>query len=92
MARELTKIHEEFTRGSLEALALLEREWQGEIVLVLGPFTRPAEVIDDAQVDRWLDEALGRGASAKEAAQQVSARSGRPRRELYARVLARKTR
>ena len=90
VARELTKIHEEFTRGSLAELALLDREWLGEVVLVLGPHEPPARGASDEEVDRWIDEALGRGASAKDAAQQVAARSGRPRREVYARVLARR--
>lgn len=90
VARELTKVHEEFTRGSLRELADTPREWLGEIVLVLGPFARPDEAITDDQVDRWIDEAVARGASAKDAAQQVAARSGRPRREVYARVLARR--
>jgi 16S rRNA (cytidine1402-2'-O)-methyltransferase len=90
VARELTKIHEEFSRGSLAELALLEREWLGEVVLVLGPHEPPVQNASDEEVDRWIDEALGRGASARDAAQQVAARSGRPRREVYARVLARR--
>jgi 16S rRNA (cytidine1402-2'-O)-methyltransferase len=90
VARELTKLHEEFVRGSLAGLAAAGRPWQGEVVLVLGPFDPPREEVTDEQVDRWIDEALGRGASAKDAAQQVAARSGRPRREMYARVLARR--
>jgi 16S rRNA (cytidine1402-2'-O)-methyltransferase len=92
VARELTKVHEEFKRGRLAELASLERVWQGEIVLVLGPFERPVEAAPEAQIEGWIDEALGRGASAREAAQQVAARSGLPRREVYARVLARKAR
>lgn len=92
VARELTKLHEEFSRGTLASLASLEREWMGEIALVLGPFARPAEVSSEAQVDAWIDEALARGASAKDAAQQVAARAALPRREVYARVLARRGR
>ncbi|RYE92861.1 MAG: 16S rRNA (cytidine(1402)-2'-O)-methyltransferase [Myxococcales bacterium] len=90
VARELTKFHEEFVRGSLAELAAGQREWLGEIVLVLGPFARPDEAPSDEAVDAWIDEAVARGASAKDAAQQVAARSGRPRREVYARVLARR--
>ncbi|MCS6898823.1 MAG: 16S rRNA (cytidine(1402)-2'-O)-methyltransferase [Myxococcales bacterium] len=89
VARELTKLHEEFVRGSLEQLATLERSWLGEIVLVLGPHQQPAREISDEELDRWIDEVLGRGASPRDAAQQVAARSGRPRREVYARVLTR---
>ena len=35
VARELTKVHEEFVRSSCAALAADEREWIGEIVVVL---------------------------------------------------------
>ncbi len=58
VARELTKIHEELTRGTLRELAALEREWIGEVVIVLGahdPKSREAEV-DDAALDAPIDE------------------------------------
>lgn len=92
IARELTKIHEEFLRGNLDELASVERTWLGEIVLVLGPHAAPSEETPDALLDQWIDELLTQGVSAKDAAQQAAARSGRPRREVYARVLARKPR
>lgn len=91
VARELTKLHEELVRGTLAELAGLEREWLGEIALVLGPRTITSdEVVDDALVTRWVDEALSSGARARDAAEVVAARSGLSRREAYARVLARK--
>jgi 16S rRNA (cytidine1402-2'-O)-methyltransferase len=92
VARELTKLHEELVRGSLEELAEPPRAWLGEIALVLGPY-QPAsqgEAATDEQVDGWIDEETARGSRAREAAQVVAARSGRPRREVYARVLARR--
>ena len=36
VARELTKIHEEVIRGSLENLANQDRKWKGELTLVIG--------------------------------------------------------
>ena len=93
VARELTKLHEEFVRGTLASLAADERLWRGEISLVLGPDAGAAvgdEPIDDARIDAWLDEAVASGMSAKTAADVVAARSGRPRREVYARAVARK--
>lgn len=91
VGRELTKRYEEFVRGTLAALAALERGWRGEITLVLGPRpeTEPAPLGDEA-LDALVDEALARGLKAKAAADEVAMRSGLSRRDAYARVLARK--
>jgi 16S rRNA (cytidine1402-2'-O)-methyltransferase len=92
VARELTKIHEEFVRGKLNALAEAPREWMGECVLVLGewvPENREGE-ITDAVIDAKIDEELDHGMHAKTIAEKLAAMSGRPKREVYARVLERK--
>ena len=39
IARELTKLHEQFIRGRLSAIELIEGEARGEIVLLIGPPT-----------------------------------------------------
>jgi 16S rRNA (cytidine1402-2'-O)-methyltransferase len=94
VARELTKIHEEFSRGTLGALAAEEREWRGEVVIVLGshaPEDREIAV-DDAAIDARIEEGLSRGEHAKEIAERLAAWSGRPRRELYARVVGKRNR
>jgi 16S rRNA (cytidine1402-2'-O)-methyltransferase len=92
VARELTKIHEEFVRGKLSELAGVEREWMGEAVLVLGewvPENREGE-ITDAVIDAKIDQELDHGMHAKTIAEKLSAFSGRAKREVYARVLERK--
>jgi 16S rRNA (cytidine1402-2'-O)-methyltransferase len=94
VARELTKIHEELTRGTLRALADLDREWMGEVVLVLGahdPKSREIEVDDDA-LDARIDVELASGARVKEIAELLQAWSGRGKSALYERVLARRKR
>ncbi len=90
MARELTKRFEEVRRGDLPGLAAEMAAGappKGEIVLVIGRADGAAAVLDDAAVDAALVEALAtRGPS--EAAAEVAAMAGRPRREVYARALA----
>lgn len=92
VARELTKVHEELVRGTCGGLASDPREWLGEIVVVLGSHA-PAERLvrtDDAALDARIDEALARGDHARSAAERLAAWSGRSRREVYERLLARK--
>ena len=92
--RELTKLHEEIVRGTCATLAALDREWIGEIAIVLGahaPEAREAAV-DDAALDARIDAELARGLHAKTVAERLAAWSGRPRREVYEQVVARKRR
>lgn len=92
VARELTKMHEEFIRGTLAVLAADDREYKGEIVIVLGthdPESREA-VVDDAAIDARIDRELAEGLHAKVISERVAAFSGRPKREIYERVIGRK--
>jgi 16S rRNA (cytidine1402-2'-O)-methyltransferase len=94
VARELTKVHEESVRGTLASLAADEREWLGEVAIVLGahdPEARGAEV-DDAALDARIDAELAAGHHSKVVAERVAAWSGRPKRDIYARVVGRKQR
>ena len=92
VARELTKMHEEYVRGTCAELADDDREWLGEIAVVLGahdPGAREAAV-DDAALDARIDEALAKGEHAKTIADKLAAWSGRPKRTVYERVVTRK--
>ena len=92
VARELTKIHEEFVRGTLADLAADAREWMGEVVLVLGPHDPAAReiAVDDAAIDARIDRELSEGLHAKVIAERVAAWCGRPKRDVYERVTQRK--
>lgn len=94
VARELTKVHEELVRGSLRSLGDDEREWIGEVVVVLGAYD-PAgreSAVDDAALDARIDVELATETHAKVVAERVAAWSGRPKRDIYARVVRRKMR
>jgi 16S rRNA (cytidine1402-2'-O)-methyltransferase len=88
VARELTKLHEEVRRGTLEDLAGHYRATgapRGEVVIVVGP---PAPLLpDNAEIETRLRAALGQS-SVREAAAKLAAETGLPRRELYRRALA----
>jgi 16S rRNA (cytidine1402-2'-O)-methyltransferase len=95
VARELTKVHEEVVRGAVRDLAARGDEgWIGEHVIVLGPYEPSAReaAVDDAAIDARIDEELAKGGHAKAIADRLAAWSGRPRREVYERVVARRGR
>ncbi len=93
LARELTKRHEEVIRDRASVLA--ERfetdPPRGECTLVIEGATeeealRSREWSDD-EVDRALAAGLAEGSSVKDAAADLAAQTGRPRRELYSRAI-----
>jgi 16S rRNA (cytidine1402-2'-O)-methyltransferase len=92
VARELTKMHEEYVRGTCAGLAADAREWLGEMALVLGPHSPESRetAVDDAALDARIDESLALGEHARTIADKLAAWSGRPRRAVYERVVARK--
>ncbi len=94
VGRELTKLHEEFARGTLAELAAryASEDARGEVTIVLGAAPAREEAVDDAAIDRRIDDELGSGRSAKDTADIIAAWTGKPRREIYARVVARKQR
>jgi 16S rRNA (cytidine1402-2'-O)-methyltransferase len=92
VARELTKLHETVVRASLADLAANPAlaAPKGEVVIVIGaPPDEATTAPEDA--DAALTEALAR-LSPADAAREVAAATGLPRRELYARALTLKGR
>ena len=89
LARELTKLFEEFRRGSAEdLLAALKDEPppKGEIVLLISMTGEPAGEASQEQIDAYLREHLPK-LGAKGAANEAARKYGKPKRELYARAV-----
>jgi len=90
VCRELTKLHETIVRGSLGELATAAREGaipaRGEFVLVVGTgaATTPEATLTTEEALAEVDRRVAGGAPRGEAARQVSAETGIPRRQLYA--------
>ena len=93
VARELTKMHEEFVRGTIDELAksLSERELLGEVTLVIGPREDVGTPeMSDEDLDKLIDAELGRGRRPRDVADEVALVSGRKKRDVYTRVIERK--
>lgn len=84
VARELTKVHEEFARGSLAELSrqFAGREVKGEVVLVVEGFSGD-ERWDEAAVRAALADGLAAGEKLKGLSTEVARRAGWSAGEVY---------
>ncbi len=91
MCRELTKIHEEFFRGSIAEVRqhLEESLPRGEFVLVIAPEkAEPAALTEDPLV--VVKQLVANGMDKKEALAQTAKQYKVPKRELYNRLVREK--
>ena len=89
VVRELTKLHEEVRRATLDVLAAQYGDAgapKGEIVIVVAPPGADTDRLDDRVVDELLRAALATD-SLRDAAARVALATGLPRRRLYNRAL-----
>lgn len=91
VARELTKLHEEFRRGTLEELSRYYSESppRGEVTVVVAPRSENSRAREEVDVEaaRALATALLQdGRSPSRAAREVARRLGLPRNQVYALV------
>jgi 16S rRNA (cytidine1402-2'-O)-methyltransferase len=89
VARELTKLHEEVSRGRLGELAQrFDGGVRGEVTIVVGGATAEEMAPDVDGLDDAIRERMAGGSSAREIASELARDRGLPRREVYARVVA----
>jgi 16S rRNA (cytidine1402-2'-O)-methyltransferase len=88
VCRELTKLHEDVRRQTLERLAADAGtlETRGEFVIVVGPPQKGSQRLSASDVDDILKAAL-KTQSVKDAVAHAVEMSGRQKREVYARAL-----
>lgn len=92
VCRELTKQFEEALVLPLLELLALERQWRGEITLVVAEADGAPEQPDEVDLDERIRALLDSGVSTRDATAQLSAELARagqrmPKKDLYARVL-----
>jgi 16S rRNA (cytidine1402-2'-O)-methyltransferase len=84
IARELTKLHEEFLRGAVSDVTerLAERAVKGEVTILVHGSTGETEISDEqlrAEIGRLIDG----GSGVKEISEALGARYGIAKREVY---------
>lgn len=90
LARELTKLHEQFWRGTIEdAIAYYtDHEPKGEFTLVLAGAPPESPVLSEAALKAELSQLINQGLSRSQAARQLSHLTNLPRRHLYQMALS----
>ena len=87
LARELTKIHEEFWRGTIkEAIALYthDRQPKGEYTLVVeGKPVQEVLVLSEAELKAELAQLLQQGMTRSQASRHLAQLTSLPRRQIY---------
>ena len=85
VARELTKMHQDVQRGTLDSLHqhFFDIPPKGEFVIVVGPSSAEPSVRTDEELIVLLYAELNDGASTRDAVALVSTLTGEPKRRVY---------
>lgn len=86
LARELTKIHEEFWRGNIgKAIDLYsnERQPKGEYTLVIKGAAETSLITSEAELKQELQQLLAQGMTRSQASRQLAKFTNLSRREIY---------
>lgn len=84
LARELTKMHEEFLRGSITEILEVIDELRGEMVIVMdGNHDEPSKAIDMSDVVRMVNESIEAGMSTRDAIKDIASKTGIKKNKIY---------
>lgn len=81
VARELTKLHEEFARGNL--LDVKDREYRGEIVVVVEGFKKEESQIDMSSCLEEVKKLINNGLKTKDAVKVIAEKYKIKKNDLY---------
>ena len=84
-ARELTKIHEEFIRGSVQEVNdyFSEHDPRGDFVVLVSPSEEQEEVLSWPELIKQVDELVAQNISKKDAIKSVAKKNKVSKNELY---------
>ena len=85
LARELTKMHEEFWRGSLEKAIELytTREPKGEFTIIIAGIQTDALIFSEDAIKAELQTLIDEGVTRSQASRQLAQQTSLPRRQIY---------
>lgn len=84
LARELTKLHEEFIRGNISEVIEILPEIRGEMVIVMdGNHEDPSDAVTDNDVLMKVNELIESGISTRDAIKQVAKETGISKNSVY---------
>ena len=97
IARELTKVHEEFLRGALDQIDLPEGSARGEIVLIIGPPVHDQQRQPDGKPNQSISEQVrllmnSEGLDQKSALKRIARERGISKSEAYRIMMSDRTR
>lgn len=84
LARELTKMHEEFLRGTISEVLEVIDTLRGEMVIVMdGNHDEPSKDIDMNQIIQMVHDSIEAGMSTRDAIKDVSMKTGINKNKIY---------
>ncbi|HEY9645136.1 MAG TPA: 16S rRNA (cytidine(1402)-2'-O)-methyltransferase [Chroococcidiopsis sp.] len=85
LARELTKMHEQFWRGTVEEAIAHYSSYtpQGEFTLLVAGYEAQQPLLSESALIAELKDLLQQGLSRSQASRQLAQRTALPRREIY---------
>ena len=85
LARELTKMHEEFWRGNIESAIELytTHEPKGEFTLIIAGIQTDAPIFSEDAIKAELQALIETGVTRSQASRQLAQQTSLPRRQIY---------
>ena len=84
LCREMTKLHEEFLRGTISEMIEAADELKGEMVLVVeGNRDDYSKDVDMSMILRMVRESVETGMSTSQAIKEVAGRTGVSKNKIY---------
>lgn len=83
LARELTKLHEEYIRGTVSEVLTVAKDKKGEMVVIVEGKTNKEESFDIQSAVLKVEEYVNQGLKTKEAIKKAASELGCSKNELY---------